>query len=109
MALPLISAGLRLAGRKILKIAEKATRTKGAWKPKKTKWKNKWDPSSKTRLGSMTARERRAYSRYDFKGQPIKGHPLNKQEWKHFGPKVQKWSPLKYSQLSPRLKRWGKT
>ena len=95
---------LRLAGQKILKIAEKATRTKGAWKPKKTKWQDKWDPSSKTRLGSMTARERRAYSRYDFAGKPIKGHPLNNQEWKHFGPKVQEWSSLKHSKLPKYMK-----
>jgi len=94
MALPLISAGLRLAGKKILKFAAKQTRKK-AYKSMKIPKSQRWDPKTKAGFGSgkkysaMTRKEKIWTSRWDAKGKPLKGHPYNKYET---GP----WSANRY-------------
>ena len=77
--IPVLSAGLRLAGKKILKYATKQTRKK-AYKSMKIPKSQRWDPGMKKSYSTMTRKEKIWSSRWDATGKPLKGHPYNKFE-----------------------------
>ena len=93
-----------IIGKSITKFANKQMKKK-VYKVghKRTNWKNRYDPKTNKLVKDMNKNELYNYKRYDFKGNPIKGHKFNKKQEKFFGDTLT-YSSIKHSKLPRYMK-----